>query len=219
MGIYLSMSSFQKYRLWIAGIIVVVIGITLLVLGYQALAPLPDNTDFKNRYFSFSYPRSYNVTEYAPGVASIGSTTPVGFDPLVEIVRYQSDPDVALPVNFDAFMKRQAAALCGADGPVESISCTEVGVTPYISLTGIEGQALNLTMIHKNLRSGTTSSSIYGPVYVFNTSETRTATTTPDNPYRYSALFVYPSLPTYLTKGTTTPQLLKQILDTLTVES
>jgi hypothetical protein len=206
------MSPFQKYRLWIAGIVVVVVGIALLTWGYQEFKPLPETTDFKTSFFTFTYPRIYDAVEYAPGVVSIGTVTGSSTKPLVEVVRYKSDPDVALPANFETFMKRQAAALCGADGPIESISCTEVGVTPFVSTSGVEAQKLDLTMVHKNLRSGTTTTSTYGPIYVFDTSGAR-ASSTPEDPFRYSAIFIYPSLSAYLS-GTTSPQLLQSVLDT-----
>ncbi len=114
-------------------------------------------TDLKTRYYSFSYPRVYDTKEYAPGVVSIGHQDGDALMPLVEITRYQSDPDTAAPKSFDTFMKLQAAALCGADGPTESINCTEVGVTPYISPKGLPGQKLDLTLVRKNLKTGTTT--------------------------------------------------------------
>lgn len=211
------MSFIHKYRLWIAGIIVVVGGAFLLSWGYDALKPLPEYTEFKTGYFSFTYPRVYDAKEYAPGVVSIGTDNDEGIDPLVEVVRYQSDPDTALPTTFDAFMKRQAAALCGADGPVESIACTQVGVTAYTSPMGIPGQKLDLTMVRKNLKSGTTTSSTYGPIYVFDTSGSR-ASSTPETPFRYSAIFIYPALAAFVDTGTTSPQILDQVINSFVLK-
>ena len=125
--------------------------------------------------------------------------------------RYQSDPDEAAPASFDAFMKRQAGALCGADGPTESISCTQVGVTPTTTANGLSGQMLNLTLVRKNLKTGTTTSTTYGPMYVFNTTEPATA----DAPLRYTGIFVYPALSAFIDQGTTTPALMDQIMSTL----
>lgn len=208
------MEILKKYRFWIAGAIVVVIGAFLLTLAYDALKPLPDNTEFKSRYFSFMYPRTYNAEEYAAGVVSLGIPNDEGLNPLIEVTRYQSDPDTALPKDFDTFMKRQAGAVCGADGPTESISCTQVGATPYTSPKGISGQKLDLTLVRKNLKTGTSTSSTYGPFYVFDT----TASSTPDSPLRYSAIFVYPALPAFLS-GTTTPALMDQVMSTFTLKN
>jgi hypothetical protein len=208
------MEFIQKYRLWIAGIIVVVAGIAILMLGYQHFKPLPETTEFKGRYFSFTYPRIYNAQEYAPGVVSIGTKNDAGLDPLVEVTRYGSDPDSALPKSFDTFMKLQAGVLCGADGPIESIACTEIGVTPYTSPTGLSGQMLNLTLIKKNLKTGTTTNETYGPFYVFNT--TNPATT--DTPLRYSGIFIHPSLAAFLS-GTTSPAIMQGVLSTFTLAS
>lgn len=210
------MSFFQKYRLWIAGAIVVVVGILLLILGYQTFKPIPESTSFKTRFYSFSYPRIYSAQEYAPGVVSIGNKKEDGIDPLVEVTRYQSDPDTAVPTTFDAFMKRQAAALCGADGSIESITCTEIGVTPYTSPTGVEGKKLSLTLVRKNLKTGTTTPLTYSPIYVFNTSLPRATSTqsvsSTTEPYRYSAIFIYPSLTSFIA-GTTSPQVMDPIIN------
>lgn len=203
---------FEKNRFLIAGVIVVIVGVILLIMGYQAFKPLPDNTDLKTRFFSFSYPRIYDVEEYAPGVVTLGHDKGDAFEPLVEINRYQSDPESALPASFDAFMKRQAAALCGADSSIESVICTEVGVTAYTSPKGAVGQKLGLTLVRKNLKSGTTTSSTYGPMYVFNTTDTSTTTT------RYSGIFIYPSLAAFL-NGTTSPAIMDQVLNTFVLEN
>lgn len=207
-----------KYRFWIVGAIVLVLGGFLLDWGYEEFKPLPDNTEFKARLFNFSFPRVYNAEEYATGVVSIGmrsTSSPDGLDPLIEITKYQSDPDTARPADFNTFMKRQASALCGADGPSESVACTEVGITAYTSPTGISGQKLDLTLIRKNLKTGTSTTSTYGPMYVFNTSK---ASSTPGANYRYSAIFIYPSLAAFLS-GTTSPALMDQVLATFTIKS
>jgi hypothetical protein len=94
---------------------------------------------------------------------------------------------------------------------IESITCTQVGVTPYTSPKGLSGQMLDLTLVRKNLKTGTTTSSTYGPFYVFNT----TATATPDAPLRYTAIFVYPRSLLSVDEGTTTPALMQQIIGSL----
>lgn len=200
----------KKNRFRVAVGLVTILGLGLIYLiASGSLTPLPDITSFKSKHYSFDYPRTYNAREYASGVVSVGTVFGDMLIPYVEVTRYQSDPDVAIPGSFDAFMKRQASALCGTDGSVESITCTQVGVTPYTSPKGLSGQTLNLTLVHKNLKSGTTTSSTYGPFYVFNT----TATPRPDAPLRYSAIFIYPALSAFLS-GTTTPELMQQVIGT-----
>ncbi len=209
----------RKFKL--AAAVVIVLGIILLIIGYVATRPLPDLTDFKSRYFAFTYPREFDIKEYSPGEVSVGHTNGQALMPLVLVNRYQSDPDVAAPESFDAFMKRQASALCGNDDSVESVTCTEVAVTPYESPLGSTGQKLDLTLVRKNLTSGTTTSETYGPIYVFNTTATSTAstsaaTTTPEEPLRYSAVFIYPALSAFLISSTS-PELLNQVVTTFSL--
>ncbi len=205
------MQTIKKYRYIIAVAVLIVAGIGIILLTHQ---PVPDNSDFKGGPFSFSYPRTFDVNEYAEGVVSVGHGNSNLFSPLVEVDRYQSDPDEKLPATFDDFMKRQAAALCGADGPKESVTCTQVGTSAYTSKQGLVGQMLNLTLVKKNLSTGTTTNATYGPMYVFNT----TASSTDGDPMRYSAIFVYPSLAAFMA-GTSSPALEQQIVDTLSTST
>lgn len=208
------MDFLKKNRFRIAIAAVLVLGIGLLLLTFGTFKPLPITTTFKSKFFSFDYQRTYAAQEYSSGEVAIGKQNGDTLVPYVEINRYQSDPDVALPSSYDVFLKRQASALCGADGPTESITCTEIGETPYTSPTGIEGKKLDLTLVRKNLKSGTTTSSTYGPFYVFNT----TLPPTPDRELRYSAIFIYPALSAFLS-GTTTPELMQQVMSTITLPS
>lgn len=207
------MEFLKQYRFRIAIAIVLILGAGLLYIIFGH-GPLPDMTTFKTKYFSFEYPRTYAAQEYSSGVVSLGTKNGEVVVPAVEVNRYQNDPDEKTPASFDAFMKRQAGALCGADGPVESITCTQVGVTAYTSPKGLSGAKLDLTLVRKNLKTGTTTSSTYGPLYVFNT----TPIPTPDAPLRYTAIFVYPALSAFL-EGTTTPALMQEVLDTLIIPS
>lgn len=210
----------RKFKL--AAAVVIILGIILLIIGYVATRPVPDLTDFRSQYFTFTYPRMYDTEEYAPGVVSIGHQNGQVLIPLVLVNRYQSDPDIATPETFDAFMKRQASALCGTDGSVESVTCTEVAVTPYENPNGATGQKLDLTLLRKNLTSGTTTTSTYGPIYVFNTTatstpETSAATSTPEDSLRYSAIFIYPAISAFLISSTS-PELLNQVVTTFSLQ-
>lgn len=201
----------NRFRIAVALVIVLGAGLLYFTVGQR---PLPDTTTFKSKYFSFDYPRTYATQEYAPGVVSIGTKNGEILMPNVEINRYQSDPDEKSPASFDAFMKKQAGALCGADGPTESVTCTQVGLTPYTSPKGLSGQKLDLTLVRKNLKTGTTTSSTYGPFYVFNT----TPPPTPDVPLRYTAIFVQPALSAFL-DGTTSPALMDEVMGTLVLSN
>jgi len=174
--------------------------------------PVPDNTMYSSRNFSFAYPRTNELKEYTSGAIAIGTQKGNAYDPLVEVVRYKSDPDTALPASYDAFIKRQARNLCAADGPAESISCPDAQAEPFVTASGITGQKLTLTLTRTNLQSGTTTTAIYAPLYAFNKTEAPTA----ENPLRYDAVFVYPSLPSVI-DGTNVPNLLDQVVNSLAI--
>lgn len=196
------------------------IGAALLIIGMTIYLtrdlwmPIPDNTTYRDSNFSFVYPRVYETKEYAAGTVTVGDTIDDVFRPLVEVIRYESDRDVALPATFDAYIKRQAQVLCGSDG-AESVTCTDVLVAPYTSAQGLVGQELSLTLNRKNLISGTTTTATFGPVYVFNTTR---PVENPSDTLRYRAIFVYPSFASVVS-ATTSPALLTQIIDSLALSN
>lgn len=207
------MKFIRKNRFIIAILLVLVLG-AFLLFGYKALHPLPKDTVFRTQYYTFTYPRIFDAKEYAPDVVSLGHKNGDSFDPLVEVVRYQSDPDESLPANYLAFIKRQAAALCGADGPIESVSCSEIGITDATTTNGDSAKKLDLTLVKKNIKTGTTTSETFGPFYVFNT----TLTPNSDFPLRYSAVFINPSLFAFL-NGTSSPELMDKVVATFKLNS
>lgn len=206
------MDFLKKNRFRVAAVLVIILGIVIAFITWGYLHPLPETTDFKSSTFSFTYPRTYFAKEYAAGVVSIGIGNDETIVPYIEVSRYKSDPESAQPKSFDEFIKRQAGALCGADGPIESVMCTQVGETPYTNANGEDGVKLDLTLVRKNLKTATTSTSTYGPMYVFNVTPKPTA----DSPLHYAAVFIYPSLSAFL-HGTTTPELEQQIVSTFKV--
>lgn len=196
--------------------ILIGIGAVALIAGGLYLArdlwsPVPDHTTYHDRSFSFSYPRTYEAEEYAPGTVFVGDTEDGTFTPQVEVVQYESDPDVALPATFDAYVKKQALALCGTDGPVESATCTDAALAPYTSAQGLTGQELTLTILRTNLESGTTTTATFAPVYVFNMTRPLEA---PEDTFRYEALFVYPSFASVIAGPPASP-LLAEVIDSL----
>jgi hypothetical protein len=206
------MQFLKKNRFAVAIGLIIILGGGLIYLTQGYLHPLPEVTTFKSKHYSFDYPRSYSAHEYASGVVSVGVMKGDALTPYTEVTLYQSDPDQKTPPSFDTFVKVQAGALCGSDSPVESVTCTQIGVTPYTNANGEDGSKLDLTLIRKNLKTGTTTSSTYGPFYVFNTTK---APATGES-LRYAAIFIHPSLSTFLS-GTTTPELEQQIVSTLKV--
>lgn len=200
-------------RKLIAGIAAAVLLVgTVLFLTQDTWVPDPANVSYRDQNFSFDYPREYKVEEFARGTAIVGDRENDVFNPLVEVMVYQSDPDAALPVNFDAFMNRQTQALCGSDS-IEKITCSNVVATPYTSSQGLLGQQLSLTLTRENLESGTSTTEIFGPVYVFNTTR---FVADPADTFRYRAIFVYPSFASVVAKSTS-HELLTKVLDSLTI--
>lgn len=201
-----------KHKLFI-GIGAVALLAALAFATQDVWKPLPDTTTYHDNSFSFEYPRVNNAEEYAPGAVIVGTEGDEGLTPLVEVVRYQSDPDVALPPTFDVYVRKQALALCGSDGSGESLTCTDLVAAPYTSAQGLEGQELSLTLERKNLASGTTTTETFAPIYVFNTTR---AVEDPEDTFRYRALFVYPSFASAIS-GSASPALLSQVIDSLLI--
>ncbi len=198
----------HKILIGLAAVILVGLGI---YLTRDVWTPVPDNTTYRDKNFSFEYPRIHKAEEYNRGAVIVGSKQDDLFIPLVEVVRYENDRDVALPPSFDVYVERQAQALCGSDGPVESLTCSDVVAVPFTSAQGLVGQELSLTLNRKSLASGTTTTDTFGPVYVFNMTR---PVKDPTDTLRYRAIFVYPSFAS-VASASTSPALLTQIIDSL----
>jgi hypothetical protein len=193
---------------------VVIIAALVLYFVLTRPGPLPEDTTYKGADVSFSHPRTLKSEEYDSGVVTIGTTTPEGYLPLINVVRYQNDRDVALPASFNAFVTRQAAALCGSDNSIESITCSAPVFEPYTSVVqSVDGQKLTLTMTRRNLETGAVTTSDYGPIYVFDISKEPDV----DETRRYRAVFIYPALAAVL-KEVDTTALLDQIMGTLSFD-
>lgn len=208
------MSYITKYRWYLIGLLAVII-VVFGIYHYEKTRPGPILTElstFHSGNFTFVYPRTYESKEYATGVVSVGENYQnAGFIPLADVVRYKADPDVAQPVSFDAFMKKQVASLCGSDDSTQSISCTNPVVTPYTSTTGVSGSEVNLTLTKKNLSTGTVTTATYGPIYVFNSTDTTA------KPVRYQGVFIYPTFSSFILVGTTSPAFIESIATTIAI--
>ena len=207
---------FDKRRLLIlGGAVLLLIAAVLLWREYEdtdGWAPLPEETAYQGSEFSFSYPRGYSLEEYVRGVVSLGMRSEDERTSLVEVVRSRHDPDVAAPASFQAFVNRQALALCGSDDAAFAISCSNPVSTTTPFGGEHEGIALTLTMTRTNA-AGETSTEPFGPIYVFNTTQEVTA----EDPLRYEAIFVYPSLEA-LRAGTSTPALVEQVARSIVID-
>jgi hypothetical protein len=192
---------------------VFIIFVLIAIYGSRTMwLPVPDDTTYHDVGYSFTYPRLYHISEYGIGVASLGRPFGDTYTPLVEVVQYDSDPDVALPKSYDAFVMKQAIDICGSDSSVESITCTATSTTRYTSAQGLSGKELMLTLTRKNLVTSTTTKMAYGPFYGFN----MTPKPTKDSPLRYRVLLVYPSLEAFVA-GTSSPKLLQTVIDSLVI--
>ncbi|HWH15986.1 MAG TPA: hypothetical protein VNU25_00080 [Candidatus Paceibacterota bacterium] len=195
----------QKYRipLIIGGVAVAIAAIGWLgYVIYDNTRPVPDIATFRTSFYSFDYPREYRIEEYASGVISVGTETEEGFQPLVEVVRYQNDPQAPQPASYAQFVNRQLVNLCGSDDPSQPDTCESAVGEAYQSPTGFQGQQFNLELTSSTAAAGAPVVP-FGPIYVFNITRDEQ-----EPPIRYSALVVYPSL-----------DAVKKGLDTATIQS
>lgn len=191
-------------------LLVIIAGIGFAVSEIDG--PVADDTQFLGNDFSFTYARAYQLQEPDGGVVVLGKEDETGFNPLLGVVRYKSDPQSPLPASFDAFVKTQARHLCGSDGPIEDVKCSNPQAEPYTTASSTAGLKLSMTLTRTNLTSGTTTTSTYEPLYAFNVTQPATV----ERPLRYEAVFVYPTLQAVLA-GTSTPALMDQVMNSLAI--
>jgi hypothetical protein len=193
----------------------VLILIPIVAIGWYFLAkdgPLPDNSTFTSNVFSFSYPRAGALKEYSAGAVAIGNEDKDEvFTPLVDVVRYRSDLDVAAPPSFEAFAKKQALFLCGSDAD-EQVTCSNASSTAYTSPNGYQGLKIAMTITRKNLKSGTTTAATFEPIYAFNTTPPAKA----GEAVRYEGVFVHHSLSAVLSAAVS-PELLDLVVNSLRI--
>lgn len=208
------MTFIQKYRYYIIAAAVVVVAL-LAWGGYylahhkHVLAPLPEVTEFRSGDFSFTYPRITDAKEYADGVVSVGGEYNGYFIPLVDVVHYKNDSQSAAPANLTAFITKQAQALCGGDAAGVRVTCGSPVLTEYTSPTGLKGQEISLTITETNVTTGTSTTLTYAPIYVF---APRIQPASVDGPARYDAVFVYPTFSSFLATGTTSAELIGEVV-------
>ena len=141
--------------------------------------------------YSFSYPRDYTVKEYTGEYVSVGIEEGESFTSVADISLHESVEE-GVYANFDAFLLERGRTLCAADGPDQSISCTEVTKsTPFTSSAGVGGYEVYFTLEESTYSTGEVKTSTFGPVYAFDASAK-----TPDA--EFSALLIHQPLPAFL---------------------
>jgi len=207
-----AMSYITKYRWYLLGLIAVLLIAYAFYSHYEKTKPGPITTDvstFVSGHVSFDYPRTYAVKEYSAGQVSVGQNYgKSGFISLVDVVNYKTDPHSAPAASYLIWKNKELASLCGSDDSVESITCTNPTSTSVYSTGGLQGEDIMMTLTKKNLTTGTTSTLMYGPVYVFNT----TSATAPTS---YQAVFVYPTFSSFILVGSTSPAFVDSIATTI----
>lgn len=156
-------------------------------------APEPVANRFDNPTYGYSFliPENLEVEPYTPEAVSVGTRTEGGFSSVADIAVHSSGEDHEYE-SADAFIAERVRTLCAADGPDESIDCTEIASrTEYTSPSGMVGEELMLTLVRRTLSTGATATSSYGPVYAFTLGASALST-------QHSALLIYPPLPAYL---------------------
>lgn len=212
MGEYMDMHIEKRQAYALGAIIILILAAGGWYLYTHRQGPLPDTSMYRGRSFNFIYPRIDEFKEYTSTAVSVGKQVKDVYDPAVEVVLYKNDPDTALPASYEAFVQKQALALCSSDGPAEELSCSAPLSETFVTRSGVTGEKRSFTLTRTNLTSGTTTTMTFAPVYTFNRSTAATA----DSPLRYAAVFVYPSVPGMLA-GTASSQLIDQIVNSLTL--
>lgn len=204
----------QKKHLIVLGVVslVLIVGGTAF-FTYDDWKPVSETVGYRSGSASFTFQRGYSLKEYGNSGTLVGVTTEGGFAPLVEIVSYQNDPDVARPANFDAFIKRQAQVLCGTDNGIDSVTCSDPVIEPITTTTGMKGQKISLSLVRRNLETGAVGTTTYTPIYAFDTTESPD----PDETLRYRTTLIYPSFTPFL-EGIVATDLMDDIFNTLVIE-
>lgn len=187
------------------------------ITGAYLISTIPEPDPYAGKYdsgaFSFEFPNDLTLMEYSAGAVAVGSEDDkFNFTPLVEVTRYRSDIDRAIPPTFDEFVKRQLTALCGTDANNERVACSAPVAEVFTSPQGYEGQKFSLTVTRTNLTSGTTSTATFAPVYVFETK----FLSVPPAPAQYEGVFIHPSFSSILA-GTVSTEALDKIIASLVI--
>ena len=169
----------MKTSVAIAALLVVGIGIFafVLVANRDRLAgDIPAPSVHTDEVFGFSaaVPEGYTLSTYENHSATIGKADDEGnVLPAVELIVVEESADNPFD-PFDSFDLFVAAALrnsCAADGPNESIACTDILSSDQFETSGAQGAEVTLREVHTSVGgegANASTETTRGPWYVFN---------------------------------------------------
>ncbi len=160
----------------------------LMEKGAEVAPEVPIETVENEPYgYRFSHSSGYSMYDHGSEYLSVGTPTEDGFESAVDLIVSENGTDTTFE-SFDAFALSRAQTFCAADGPGESMSCTDIMErNSFTTESGLKGEELYLTLVRTNLRDGTSVEGRFGPVFVFDISNHAMGS-------EYAALFVYEPL-------------------------
>ncbi|MDP1624930.1 MAG: hypothetical protein Q8L64_04130 [bacterium] len=146
-------------------LVLVIIG----VAGFMSVRPDTDVPDQASadpgRYenatygYSFAYPEGHEARAYTPDYVAVGRTTGGSFDSSADVTIVRGD------------IIESMLAMCAADGPNESMSCTSIRrQDPVETSTGFSGVRYFLNEAVTDTSTGITSVREKGPFFAFDIS-------------------------------------------------
>lgn len=139
--------------------------------------------------YSFAYPEAYALKAYTNEHVSVGTPVGEGFESLTDVSLQEAFSSDGYE-SFEAFVLERTRTLCAADGPDQTINCTDVvDQQAFASESGETGIEFHLLLAETTFSTGETKTYTYGPVYAF--------------PYQkegaiHAALLVYQPLPSFM---------------------
>lgn len=147
--------------------------VSLALIAGCAMADQPEATYSSAVHgFSFAVPAPFEVKEYLPEAVSVGQPAPDdGFDAVADIRLAVAGEGEDYP-SFEDFALGTLRNMCAADGPGETIHCTEARQRqPFVTASGLEGEVLYMERVHETFASSEKAVDGFGPVFLFDVSE------------------------------------------------
>lgn len=117
--------------------------------------------------FSFTAPAMQDIHEYVPEVVAIGNATANGFETEAEFNVVLSEAEGGY-ASFEAFLFESTKNMCAADGPNETIYCTDImNVEEFTTDSGLSGLKFYQHRVYENFTTGTKIEDRMGPIYAF----------------------------------------------------
>ncbi|HYE23438.1 MAG TPA: hypothetical protein VEA92_03275 [Candidatus Paceibacterota bacterium] len=155
--------------------------------------------------YSFTYPEGLTTNEYTPENISVGTREGESFTSVVDVSFQESFGEYE---SFEAFAIERAKTLCAADGPDQTLNCTDVvDQTAFTTVSGDTGLELYLTLAETTFSTGETDTYAFGPVYAFPYEKDGSET---------AVLLIYQPLPTYM--ETSRADAVSEVASTLSID-